>query len=164
MEYTTGDIIEKLRAYTGYKRKLALLEYELTNRSCVSPQEMLETMVFRSFSEERISGTLKPDKDKLMYIALNYEERAEKENQKIYAEILDEWNEIRIEVNRMDLCLSLLDNQLEKIIRCMYLEKKTWREIEEETGLSRRTIIRRRQEALEMLAEMYSYTQNLIKK
>lgn len=164
MEYSTDHIIKKLQAYNESKRKLALLEFELANISCVSPQEMLEAMAFRSSSGERASGTASPDKDKLIHIALNYNQLAEKKNQENYAEILNEWHEIRTELRRMDLCLSLLDEQLERVLRCVYFEKKTWREIEEETGLSRRTIIRRKQEALGALADMYSYTQKLIEK
>ena len=162
MEHRINQVVEKLQRYNESKRKLALLEFELATRNRVTANEMLETMVFRSSAGEHVTGTGNSGKDKMIHIALNYSELAEKENMKAYKEILNEWYDLHSELGRMDLCLSLLDERLEKVPRYIFFERKTWREIEETTGLSRRTIIRRKQEALEALTEMYSYTQDLI--
>ena len=51
--------------------------------------------------------------------------------------------------------------QYHQILRCVFFEEKTWREIEAETGLSRRTINRRKKDAVEALVEMYLYTRKL---
>lgn len=161
MEYTTDMIIEKLKGYTQNKRKLLLLEYELRNLALISPSEALETMAYGNCMGEKVSGGTASSQDRILHIALAYRDCADRQGTEAYREVVDEWQSLYAEVNRLETYLSLLHVQHHQILRCVYFEEKTWREIEAEAGLSRRTINRRKKDAVEALVEMYSYTKRL---
>ena len=164
MEYTSEKIIEKLKGYTQDKRKLLLLEYELRNLTLISPSETLETMAYGNSMGEKVSGGTASSQDRMLHIALSYRDHANRQGIEAYREVVDEWQSLYAEVNRLETYLSLLHEQHHQILRCVFFEEKTWREIEAETGLSRRTINRRKKDAVEALVEMYSYTRKLTKR
>lgn len=161
MEYTSEQIITKLKSYTHDKRRLLLLEYELSNLKKLSPLEMMETMAYRKSMEELISENAAPQQSKVLHIALSYKENTDKQNLEAYYEILEEWQALYLELHRLETYLGLLDDQPRQILQYVFFERKSWKELEEEIGLSRRTINRRKKDAVEALVEMYSYTKKL---
>ena len=85
-------------------------------------------------------------------------------NQEAVSDVFQECQQIRAEVDRLVFYTSLLPQEHREVLQLCYMENLTWQEMERETGYSRRTLVRRRNEAIERLTEMYNYTSNLTSK
>lgn len=161
MKYTKEAITEKLQAYPKMMEKLKLLQYELSHTAKISADEVLEAKAFgRASGEIPVKGS-GPNLDKTLGLALSYREEARRLNQEAVSEVFQECQQIRAEVDRLLFYMSLLPQEHREVLRLCYMENLTWQETERETGYSRRTLVRRRNEAIERLTEMYNYTSNL---
>lgn len=164
MKYTKETITEKLQAYPRMMEKLKLLQYELSHTTRVSEDEVLEAKAFgRASGEIPVKGS-GSNLGKTLGLALSYREEARRLNQETVSEVFQECQQIRAEVDRLVFYMSLLPQEHQEVLRLCYMENLTWQEMEREVGYSRRTLIRRRTEAIEHLTEMYNYTSNLTSK
>lgn len=158
MTYTREDIIAKLEAYPSMQEKIALLRYELEHPASISPDEMLQAMSFtHPEGMGRPTGTVS---NKTLYIAMNYQSAAARENSGIMDEIVSRLLPLEREVNRLDYYLSFLDQRAADVIRLSYFQHKSWDTLARELGMSRRTAQNLRKAALDKLVEMYSFTEN----
>ena len=57
--------------------------------------------------------------------------------------------------------MGLLSAEHRQVLQMYYIQSKKWTEIESETSVPKRTLMRRRTEAIDRLTEMYNYTGKL---
>ena len=85
-------------------------------------------------------------------------------NDEAVKDVLKEMDEIRTQLERMDYYIGLLTEEQQKILQLYYFQKKGWYDIERETNYSRRTLTKRRNEAIVRLVQMYNYMGEFLKK
>lgn len=156
MEYSREDIIIELENYNETKEKIALLQFELENPNQLTADELLSAMALGT-SVKDIPNKTNTVSDKTMRIALSYTDTAAQLNSAVILEIRREISVLESKIKRLEFYLSFLDEESQKVIRYVYVDKYTWQQIEDATGLSRRTLSRRKNEAIDHLVKMYNY-------
>lgn len=156
METKSRDrIIQLLETYHVRERKIALLHYELEHPAHISPNEMLNGMSFgHGDGSVRNPGYIS---DKTMYIALNYQEQAERLNASIKDEIAAQLVELEQEQNRLKYYVSLLDSREKEVIQLIYFSQRSWSEASKKLGVTSRTARRTRDQAIAKLVRMYDF-------
>lgn len=154
---TRTYVINLLETYQERKRKIALLHYELEHPARTSEAEMISAMALghgadgNSHTEGHIS-------DKTFYIALNYQNRANKLNSDTKKEIVLQLVELEQVQERLEYYTSLLEKRQALVIRLAYFEGLPWDEVAEKAGAAVRTVHKIKNQALTQLAEMYQFT------
>lgn len=149
-----AHIIRLLETYQERERKIALLHYELEHPALISPNEMLNGM---SFGHGDGPNTPRYISDKTMYIALNYQEQADRLNASTKDEIAQQLAELEHEQGRLKYYVSRLDVREKAIIRLVYYDKCSWSEAAKEMGVTPRTVQRIKDKAVERLTKMYAF-------
>lgn len=96
--------------------------------------------------------------NKTLYIALNYEEQAERMNAESAHEIAKELFALECEQRRLTYFIGLLDKRQAEVIRLVFVDGIPTKEVAASFGLTYRTIDRIKRTAIENLAEMYAYS------
>ena len=150
-------VINLLETCQERQRKIALLHYELDHPAHTSEAEMINTMALghgdRSgggHGDGRIS-------DKTLYIALNYQRKANKLNAGIKEEIVVQLVELEQEQARLEYYASLLEKRQALVIRFAYFERLSWDEVAKKVGVAVRTVHKIKDQALNQLAGMYQF-------
>ena len=94
-----------------------------------------------------------------MYIALNYQEQADKLNASTKDEIARQLANLEHEQNRLKYYVSLLESREKAVIRLVYYDKCSWREIAKKLEIAPRTARRIRDDAVTRLTRMYDFTE-----
>ena len=158
MPFTEDMIEEKLRNYKKLQEKIILLEYEITHPIKLSSSELLDALAFGT-SKNGVSIKSTGDSyDRIAYLATHYHEMAEKMSEEASSAAFQEWSKLMEEAVRLERYISLLPDLCQRILYALYIEQKHWNEIEQETGISRRTLIRKKKLGIKTLTEMYCYT------
>lgn len=161
MNYTNEMIVGKLEAYNSVKEKLALLCYELSHPAQITDEDYLEAVAIGSPRMDPSTKGCGSNLDKTLGLALSYREKADRLNAEVVSEVFREWQELQTEINRMDFYMGLLSAEHRQVLQMYYVQSKKWTEIESETSVPKRTLMRRRTEAIDRLTEMYNYTGKL---
>lgn len=150
------QVIEVLKNYPQKKKQISLLRYELEHPSHISEKELIESL---SLAKSEAGGGKSPGhiSNKTMMIALQYQDTAQRMNGDVVAEITQELSALEAEVERIDYYLTLLDEEQALVLRRYYIEQRPWSEVEAEFGLSQRALIKRRDDGVEELAEMFGF-------
>ena len=150
-------VVNLLETCQERRRKIALLHYELEHPAHTSEAEMISAM---ALGYGNGSGGGHPDghiSDKTLYIALNYQDRADKLNADIKQEIVVQLVELEREQKRLDYYISLLNERQAKAIQFFYEKELTQGEVEKLMGLSAKTVQKKKKEALDALVVMYEF-------
>jgi len=151
-------VINLLETYPERMRKIALLHYELDHTAHTSGNEMIEAMALgHSESGGHTDGRIS---DKTFYIALNYQNRAEKINADLKQEIVEQLVELEQKQRRLEHYVSLLEDRQASVIRMAYFEGCPWDEVAKRIGVITRTVHKIKNKALEQLAGMYQFIDN----
>ncbi len=146
-----------LKGYPKRERKIAVLQYNLAHPARLSKTEQIEAMTYgRGDSLGQSKGRVS---NKTLYIALNYEEQAERMNAEAVSEISGELFELEQTQKRLTYFISLLETRQADIIRLVYFEELPTKEVARQYSLTDRTIDRIKRAAIETLAEMYEYSE-----
>ena len=152
---TKEQVIRLLKDYSKYQRKIALLRYELEHPAQISPDEMLDAMAFaRGDGSGRSEGTVS---NKTLYIAMNYQQKAERLNRENMDDIVQRLIPLENEINRLDYYVGMLEEKQQEIIRLYFFEKKSWRKISEMTSTSVRRLRDVKDMAVDALVDMYAF-------
>ena len=151
-----AHIIRLLATYQERERKIALLHYELEHPAHISPNEMLNGMSFGHGDGPRSPGYIS---DKTMYIALNYQEQADKLNASTKDEIAQQLVELEHEQKRLKYYVALLEPREKAVIQLLYYDKRPWSEIAKKLEIAPRTARRVRDSAIVRLTKMYDFTE-----
>lgn len=149
-------VVETLKGYPKKQKQISVLRYELEHPSHVSEEELIESL---SLAKSETGGGKSPGhiSNKTMMIAMQYQDAAARMNSDVVAEIAQELSALEAEVERIDYYLTLLDEGKALVLRRYYIEQKSWAEIEAEFGLSQRALIKRRDDGVGELAEMFGF-------
>ena len=150
-------VLKLLESYNERERKIAVLRYNLEHPSTVSRAEQIEAMNFRHDDSLGHSAGHISNKT-LYYIALNYEEQAERMNAESAHEIAKELFALECEQRRLTYFIGLLDKRQAEVIRLVFVDGIPTKEVAASFGLTYRTIDRIKRTAIENLAEMYAYS------
>jgi len=147
-------VIGLLETYREREQKISALRYELNHPVHLSGVELIEAMAFGH--EEGVGSPGGHVSDKTLYIALNYQDKADKINTHIVDEIAGQLVELEEEQNRLKFYVSLLDRCQAEVIRLTYFEACGQDEASKKVGVVPRTMRRIRKEAISKLVELYS--------
>lgn len=150
-------VVNLLETCQERKRKIALLHYELEHPAHTSKTEMISAM---ALGHGDGSGGRQSDghiSDKTLYIALNYQNKAEKLNADAKEEIVIQLVELEGEQKRLDYYISLLTERQARVIQSFYERKLSQGEVEKLVGLSAKTVRKLKKEALDALVTMYEF-------
>ena len=155
---TNAYVVGLLESYHKRTKQIELLHYELSHPARVSADEMIGAMsLAHGDGTGHSSGHIS---DKTLYIALNYQSKTEKANSDAATEIVERLMELESEQNKLLHYISLLDIREAQVIRFFYFERLSWENIAKKVNVAPRTAHRIKNEAIDALAEMYSFTGN----
>lgn len=157
MKYNEADIEQKLQEYPALQSKLHMLQYELQNPPNISSDELLNAMATSTSKWDQVIGETTPY-DKTLTLVESYQKKTTILNAEVLDKIVSEMNSVRRELERMDLYIGLLTEDQQYVLRAFCIERRSWRELEVESGYSRRTLRRRKTEGIVRLTDMFNYT------
>lgn len=155
MVYTFIDIISKLESYNELKRKALQLEFELEHyKHKITCEDSIDTMTFNSTLGERIqTGQIS---DKTANIALSYVEKTSFMNIRDKNELVDDLEQVRLEIDRIEYYISILDEKYSNVLLAIYIENLTFYQTCEKLKISLTSAQRIRKKGVERLVEMYN--------
>lgn len=159
---TKAQVIEELKQYPLLKKKVTLLQYELEHPARVTDGEVIGCMSLSRPVKDciRPSGLIS---DKTMRIATQFRDKRERLNQETVMEIAQELHSVERQLSKLEFYVSQLEKKQAEVIRKYYFEGKTWPELQNEMHLAPRTLIKRRDDGLEALVDIYTYLERVTK-
>ncbi len=155
MKTIRENIVNLLENYPTMQRQIALLRYELEHPAHITPNELIGAM---SFAKGDGLGTSSGHiSDKTLYIAMNYQQKAELLNCEAINEVSKRLMELEQTIDRLHYYLSLLEEKKQTVLRLYYIEHKPWEAVCQEMTASSKTIRRLRETAINELTNMYSF-------
>lgn len=147
-------ILFQLEHYNQMQAEIDTLKFEMRNLNRMKDEEVIEALTFSAFLGDRVEsgGT----SDKTAGIALSYHERLKQLRDDAKASISVRLSSLVLSINRLDFYISKLPPVEGAILREYYIEEYSWRDLQELKGISSKTLIRYRDEALEKLEKMYA--------
>ncbi len=147
------NILYLLEHYNQMKVEIDTLKFEMKNLNRMQDDEMIEAMTFPASLTEKVdSGGVS---DKTTRIALSYHEKLEQLKTEAKAAISARLSTLTLTVDRLDFYISKLPPVEAAVLREYYIEGYSWRDLQEIKGVSAKTLIRYRDEALDKLVKMY---------
>lgn len=147
-------VIMLLKNHSRMVREAASLRFELKNFVKIGDDEIIEGMALSSKMGDGIrSGRIA---DKTTDIALRYREVADKVNEEAYKAVFHRLCALETAVSRLDFYLSQMDKTQVEVLQGYYFEHKTWREMQEGTELTVKTLRKLRDTAVSSLTEQYA--------
>lgn len=146
--------IEKLiRDYPKNKMELECLEHQIRTFRGVTADDMIATMYFSHPEGERVqtSGI----SDKTARIALNYRERMESINEEWYSHLEKQYISLSEEIGFFESAVKALPGKMGEVMQDMIFAQMSWDELAGKYYVSRRTIGRYRQKAIDDLVVLY---------
>ena len=150
-----NKVKDLLKTYNERERKIALLQFQMENPPLVTLNEQIEAMNYGH--GDGLGHTQGRVSNKTLFIALNYEEQAERLNAQASSEIAEELFELKQKQKRLKYYIALLDKRQSEVVRLLYLEEVAPNEVAGQLGVTYRTVDRVRKAAILALAEMYAY-------
>ena len=152
-------VIELLKSHNALEQERKMLLYEQEQLEKLSEDETIESMTFATGSGERVdSGDVS---DKTVSIALNYRQRHQEQKAQALFEITSRIDWIEDTLLRLDFYIDGLAAHQASILRDYYFEGYTWRELQDLRGVTFKTLMKYRDEAVKALAAKYGALQKL---
>lgn len=142
-----------IRDYPKIKMELKCLEHQIRNFRGITEEEMIDSMYFTQPEGERVqtSGV----SDKTARIALNYRERMDSINREWYQHLEKQYVSLAEEVGFFESAVKSLPGKLGEVMQDMIFSQTSWDDLAEKHYVSRRTIGRYRQKAIDDLVVLY---------
>ena len=154
---TKAYVIGLLESYRKRAKQIELLHYELSHPTDISENEMIGAL---ALAHGEGGGTGGHISDKTLYIALNYQQRTESANQGTRTEIVSQLVELEDQQERLNYYVSLLKARHAELLRLLYFEGYSQEECAKKLDVAARTVRRIKDDAIDELTEMYSFTEN----
>lgn len=151
-------VVNLLETSQERQQKIALLHYELEHPARTTEAEMISAMALGHSAGSDSGHTDGHISDKTLYIALNYQNRAEKMNADIKQEIVVQLMELEREQARLEYYISLLEKRQRQVICLAYFDGLSWDKAAEKICVAVRTVHKIKNKALDQLTEMYQFT------
>ena len=152
-------VLRLLEDYPERERKIALLRYELEHPTHISLDEMIDSMAFSS--GDSINMAKNHVSNKTLYIALNYQQRADHINREVADEIAAHLVELEQTQDRLKNYIALLDERQRDAIQYLYVKKFHIKEVARQLGIALRSVHKVKDAAIDKLTEMYEFTGKL---
>ena len=147
-------VIELLKSHNALEQERKMLLYEQEQLMKLSEDETIESMTFATGSGERVdSGGVS---NRTMAIALNYRQKHEEQKAQALLEISSRIDWIEDTFRRLDFYIDGLEAHQASIFRDYYFEGYTWRELQDLRGVTYKTLMKHRDDAVEALAFRYA--------
>ena len=153
-------ILDLLNSYQDRKQKIGVLRYELENLVRISVDEMIDVMTY-GWHDNGLGSPKGDFSNKTLYTAMSYKEMAERINTETAHEIAAKLLEEEQCQNKLDHHIGLLEKRQADVIRLVFLEKITVKDVAKQYGMTDRTITRIKNIAIEKLAELYTYSEDI---
>lgn len=142
-----------IRDYPKNKMQLKCLEHQIRHFRGITETEMIDSMQFAQPEGERVqtSGV----SDKTARIALNYRERMESINKEWYQHLEKQYLSLAEEVGFFESAVKALQGKPGEIMQDMVFCQMSWDDLADKHYVSRRTIGRYRQKAIDDLVVLY---------
>lgn len=142
-----------IRDYPKNKMELKCLENQLRNFRGISETEMIDSMQFSHPEGERVqtSGV----SDKTARIAVNYRERMERINREWYEHLEQQYFSLSEEITFLESAVKSLPGKMGEIMQDLIFNQTSWDDLAEKHYMSRRSVGRYRQKAIEELETLY---------
>ena len=158
---TKTYVVGLLESYRKRAKQIELLHYELAHPVRVTANEMIGALALAHGDD---SGSGHPGghaSDKTLYIALNYQDRANQANKSASREVVDHLVTLEQEQERLKYYVSLLPDRQVSVIKLTYFEGRTQEDVAEKMELAKRTVQMLKAQAIDALTAMYDYTMQL---
>ena len=147
-------VIMLLKNHSRMVREAATLRFELKNFVKVGDDEIIEEMALSHQMGDGIrSGLIS---NKTADVALRYQEVVNRVNEEAYKAVIHRLNALETAIERLDFYLGQLDKTQVEVLRGYYFERQTWREMQEGTELTVKTLRKMRDAAVASLTEQYA--------
>ena len=142
-----------IRDYPKNKMELKCLEHQIRNFRGISENEMIDTMYFTQPVGERVqtSGV----SDKTAKIAMSYRERMDAINEEWYQHLEKQYFSLAEEISFFESAVKALPGEMGEIMQDIVFSQASWEEVADKHYVSRRTIGRYRQKAIDELVVLY---------
>ena len=158
---TRTYVIGLLESYQKRSKQIELLHYELSHPAKISENEMINAL---ALAHGEVGGAGGHISDKTLYIAMNYQQRTENANQGTRDEIVGQLIELENQQERLSYYVSLLKVRHAELLRLLYFEGYSQEECSKKLAITTRTVRRIKDDAIDELAEMYSFTEKAAKR
>ena len=158
---TKAYVVDLLESYRRRSKQIELLHYELSHPTDISENEMIGAL---ALAHGESGGTGGHISDKTLYIAMNYQQRTENAKQETRTEIVSQLVELESQQERLNYYVSFLKSRHAELLRLLYFEGYSQEECAGKLEVTARTVRRVKDEAIDELAEMYSFTRRSAKK
>lgn len=158
---TKTYVVGLLESYQKREKQIELLHYELSHPAHVSANEIIGALAL-SHSDGSGSGHQGGHaSDKTLYIALNYQEKAEHLTTDATDEVAGQLVTLEKEQQRLKYYVSLLNERRKKVIQLFYFERMTQDEVADALGVTVRYVHSIKAKAIDELVSMYDYVSSL---
>lgn len=142
-----------IRDYPKNKMELKCLEHQIRNFRGISEDEMIDSMYFTQPEGERVqtSGV----SDKTAKIAMSYRERMDAINEEWYQHLEKQYFSLAEEISFFESAVKALPGEMGEIMQDIVFSQASWEEVADKHYVSRRTIGRYRQKAIDELVVLY---------
>ena len=142
-----------IRDYQKNKMELKCLEHQIRNFRGISENEMIDTMYFTQPEGERVqtSGV----SDKTAKIAMSYRERMDAMNEEWYQHLEKQYFTLLEEISFFESAVKALPGKMGEVMQDMIFSQTSWEELAEKHYVSRSTVWRCRQKAIDELVALY---------
>lgn len=157
---TKAYVLNLLETYPKRKREIDALHYELAHPSQVSRNEQIEAMSFAHGTAEGRPGAGHIS-NKTLYIALNYQDKAEKLNSGVVDEVAGQLVKAEQTQERLEYFVSILESRQTEVIRRIYFYSEPQESVAKALNISVRTVQTVKAQAIDALVELYNLTARL---
>ena len=156
MEKLKKQLEDRLNRYSGMRKELEMLQYELKCLTAPLCAEDIESRVLSQPDFERVSGSR--ISDKTADIVVEYVSGQQDARYHVLTAMI---RQLKTELQRLKYYVSLLPAKEEEIIRFFYFDNLPWSEITGRLPVTQRTLESRKKSGLDKLLRYYALTDGL---
>ena len=153
-------VVGLLESYQKRSKQIDLLHYELSHPARVSENEMIWALALAHGDGEG-GRPRNYASDKTLYIALNYQVRADHINNNAAQEVVEQLVALEREQERLEYYVSLLNERHKKVIQMFYFDEMAPDEVAEILQVTVRYAHAIKSKAIGELVSMYEYVDGL---
>ena len=157
---TKAYVIGLLESYQKRSKQIELLHYELSHPAHVSENEIIGALAL-AHGEGEGGHPGGHASDKTLYIALNYQARANRVNSDTAEEVVGQLVTLEREQERLEYYVSLLNERHKKVIQMFYFDEMAPDEVAETLQVTVRYAHAIKSKAIGELVSMYEYVDGL---
>lgn len=152
-------VLNLLKNYNSMKLEQESLQFERSRLEQMKAEETIEAMTFTSPLTERVDSS--GISNKTADIALNYKQCHVELKARLLSEVDSRLHWINDTLERLDFYIDSLEAHQASILRDYYFEGFTWRELQDLRGVTDKTLMKHRDDALKALVLRYSRLKNI---